>query len=87
MNDVSNHSVARLEAYVSATDHEGQDGDFIPSSILSNLEAHTESIVDNPAARNRAITATVLSEKDITVNPALRLRSMTFSPLHQRPPL
>ena len=81
MNDVSNHSVARLEAYVSATDHEGQDGDFIPSSILSNLEAHTESIVDNPAARNRAITATVLAEKDITVNPALRLRSMTFSPL------
>lgn len=81
MNDISNHSVARCEAYQSVTDPEGQAGDFIPSSILSNLEAHTESIVDNPAARNRAITATVLSEKDITVNPALRLRSMTFSPL------
>lgn len=81
MNDISNHSVARCEAYQSVTDHEAQTGDFIPSSVLSNLEAHTESIVDNPAARNRAITATVLSDKDITVNPALRLRSMTFSPL------
>ena len=82
MDDVSNHSdIGKIQGYESVTNREGEGQDFIPSEDLSNLESQMVSVVDNPASRNRAITATVLSDKDITVNPALRLRSMTFSPL------
>lgn len=75
----SNHSVAHLiKATMDIeTGIEGKnDAEF--TTFEGNLE-EGQVIVD-PPARNRALTCTVLSAKDIIVNPALRARSMTFSP-------
>ena len=51
-----------------------------PSDDMTSLEEGSEVVVKDQAGRNRAVSCTVLSAKDIVENPALRSRSMTFSP-------
>lgn len=75
IDDVSNHSVV---PYNSAFTQDDIPFQFDSPDCLSNLEEGSTT-VDDPPLRNRARTSTVISAKDVTVNPALRDRSLTFS--------
>ena len=78
MDDASNHSdIGKAHACESETQ---KSDDLGPSISLNDLEAGMDFVVESPAARNRAITCTIVAEKDVVVNPTLRSRSMTFSP-------
>ena len=76
--DNSSHSLQHLAA-LPYDDRGSEDNEM--GEVVENMENMEEGIaVADAPARNRAITCTVLSAKDIIVNPALRQRSMTFSP-------
>ena len=81
MENVSTQSDQRkFNDQESESDHEGKSNDLGSLNAMEDLEAGIEFVVDNPAVRNRATTHTIIKEKDVIVNPALRSRSMTFSP-------
>lgn len=84
--ELSNHSVEPSHSLNSAFKQEGKIGDreqrFDVEMGPLDADEDTILITDAPA-RNRARTSTVINAKDMTANPALRDRSMTFSAVVQ----